>query len=402
MYILRWLFSKKVRNAAEFRNYVLRTLSAQRDLLSELAISEINDAADKLKKALKSGAPLTEIQNAVDTLDTVANKWLKPYPNPAIRENVETILVALVVVLAFRTFFFQPMKIPTGSMQPTLYGITFENLKDKPDVKIPGPLSRFVQKIFNGVTYYHIVAKEDGTFDEVCPQEKFFLFFTRQRFKVGNQWYSIIYRPSALPRVSTFYDINPVLLLAGVKPGMQFKVGEEIVKLKVVSGDHLFVNRLVYNFRHPRRGEIVIFETTGISGIQQNTFYIKRLVAFGGEHVRIGNDRHIIINDKRLDASVPNFENIYSFSGPPAESQYSGHVNGFIAEQAKRNPALAPLFPDETAEFIVPTNHFLVFGDNTLNSLDSRAWGSFPREKVIGKAGMVYWPISPRFGWGYR
>ncbi|MCL4788246.1 MAG: S26 family signal peptidase, partial [Verrucomicrobia bacterium] len=42
-----------------------------------------------------------------------------------------------------------------------------------------------------------------------------------------------------------------------------FRNGEQVVRLKVQSGDHLFVDRLTYNFRKPRRGEIVVFETSG-------------------------------------------------------------------------------------------------------------------------------------------
>jgi signal peptidase I len=49
-----------------------------------------------------------------------------------------------------------------------------------------------------------------------------------------------------------------------------------------------------------------------------------------------------------------------------------------------------------------PTNTYVVFGDNTVNSLDSRYWGSLPQVNVIGKAFFVYWPISPRFGWGQQ
>ena len=60
----------------------------------------------------------------MENLEKAANKWLKPYPNAAWRENVEVLLVALAVAMGIRTFFLQPFKIPTGSMQPTLYGVT--------------------------------------------------------------------------------------------------------------------------------------------------------------------------------------------------------------------------------------------------------------------------------------
>jgi signal peptidase I len=41
-------------------------------------------------------------------------------------------------------------------------------------------------------------------------------------------------------------------------------------------------------------------------------------------------------------------------------------------------------------------------GDNTMNSSDSRYWGPFPKDRVIGKSFFVYWPITDRFGWGYH
>ena len=85
----------------------------------------------------------------MENLEKAANKWLKPYPNAAWRENVEVLLVALAVAMGIRTFFLQPFKIPTGSMQPTLFGVTSENLINKPDFKIPTGLTR-VREWFAG------------------------------------------------------------------------------------------------------------------------------------------------------------------------------------------------------------------------------------------------------------
>ena len=185
--------------------------------------------------------------------------------------------------------------------------------------------------------------------------------------------------------------------------------GDEFIRLKVVSGDHLFVNRMTYNFRHARRGEIIVFASDNIPGLIQNTHYIKRLIALGGEHVRISNDRHVYINGQRLDASTPRFEFVYSFDPkqPPRADHYSGHVNGFVGAQYGLG-SIAPLFNNETTEFVVRPHHYLAFGDNTMNSHDGRAWGDFPEEKVVGKASFVFWPIGARddapsrFGWGYR
>ena len=68
------------------------------------------------------------------------------------------------------------------------------------------------------------------------------------------------------------------------------------------------------------------------------------------------------------------------------ENHYFGHA------------MLESLAPE--TNFQVETNHYFVMGDNTFNSLDSRYWGSFPGDYVIGKSSFVYWPITKRFGWG--
>ena len=195
---------------------------------------------------------------------------------------------------------------------------------------------------------------------------------------------------------------------AGLLPGMRFRKGEDIFKMKVVAGDHLLVDRFTYNFRRPERGEIIVFKTKGIQGLNQDVLYIKRLVALPSEEVRLGNDRHLIIDGKRLDASTPRFEMVYSFDLYPGNAKldrkiYIGHVNDHAAaEMGLRDRSLSPLLPDESVSRKVGAEHYMAMGDNTLNSLDSRAWGDVPQRNVIGRCWFVYWPFTDRFGWGYR
>ena len=387
--ILQWFLSKTVRQATAMRKHVQKLINHQRDILAPQAIEAVQTAMETCRKAVAEGADKPALEKQMENLEKAANKWLKPYPSAAWRENVEVLLVALAVAMGIRTFFLQPFKIPTGSMQPTLFGVTSDNLINQPDFKIPTGLTR-VREWFEGISYIHIVAENDGPLELVEQPVRILIFNIWQKVVAGGKTFIIWFPPD--------YGAPPAGSLegrAGLRIGQSFHKGEDIVKLKVSAGDHLFVDRITYNFCPPKRGEIIVFETRGIEGLPQDQFYIKRMVARGGDRVQLADDRHLILNGTRLDASTPHFENVYSFNPkePPRDSHYSGHVNF---------PYLTPYFQGKPEGVLVAPNHFMVMGDNTMNSYDSRAWGDFPANNVIGKSFFVYWPITDRFGWGNR
>ena len=386
-FYLRWLCSRTIRQATEFYRQARRLLSAQRDLLAPQAIEEMTKAIMALRTATRQNASKEQLSALMTELEAVANRWLRPYPNPVLRENVEVFLVAGAVALAFRTFFLQPMAIPSGSAQPTFWGITHEDFRDRPELKLPSFPKSWYDSMVKGTSYYHVKAEEDGALEIIDDKpRRIFLFLKNQRIQVGSKRHTIWFPPEDL------------LGRARLMNGLPFRKGDDIIKLKVVTGDHLFVDRMTYNFRQPKRGETIVFLSQDIPRLIQDTHYIKRLVAIGNETVRIGNDRHLVINGRRLDAATPGFERVY---GPASEARvdhYSGHANGLVSSKAGRH-GLSELFPDEKTEFTVRPNHYLTMGDNTLNSFDSRDWGDFPKEKTIGKSCFVFWPITDRFGW---
>jgi signal peptidase I len=371
---------------------VEKILEHQRDILPLKSIEEVETVIRQTNDALQSGMDTASLEKQMNALEQAASKWLRPYPNAAFRENVEVLLVALAVAMGVRTFFLQPFKIPTGSMQPTLFGVTSAH---DDGMKIPTGWER-VKQWFAGISYIEKQAAVDGELQWVSQPVRFLIFNIKQTFIQGGQSYTIWFPPD--------YGSATLEQRAGIHVGQTFHKGEDIVKLRISAGDHLFVDRLTYNFRPPKRGEIIVFETRGIDTLPQDQFYIKRLVALSGEHVQVGDDRHLIIDGTRLTAETPHFADVYSFKpeDPPQESHYSGHVNEKVAEEFHPPGQFLsmPLFPNQSATYEVRPDHLMVMGDNTMNSYDSRYWGDFPLHNVIGRAFFVYWPITDRFGWG--
>jgi signal peptidase I len=392
------------------RRHVQKLLNHQRDILAPQAVEAIRSAIADLQKAIADKVDKSSLEKQMENLEKAANKWLKPYPLAAFRENVEVLLVALTVAMGIRTFFLQPFKIPTGSMQPTLFGVTSRNLLNDPGFKIPTGLDR-VREWFQGVSYVHVVAQNDGAVERVEPPVRLLIFNIKQTLYLGGQPYTLWFPP----------DFGGATLEQRAAPLFDrvFRTGEDVVKLRVKAGDHLFVDRASYNFVPPERGEIVVFETKGIpeerrSGpgwsIPPDQFYIKRLVGLGDDVLSITNQYklsgqpgaaetlvgQLVINGTMLSAATPHFQNVYAFDVASSKSKalqyhenhYYGHAMvGYLA------PSLT---------YHVEPNDYFVMGDNTMNSLDSRYWGGFSQSSVIGKSFFVYWPITDRFGWGYR
>jgi len=407
--ILQWFLSKTVRQATAMRKHVQKLLNHQRDILSPQAIEAVQSAIANTQRAVAERVDKPALEKQMENLEKAANKWLKPYPNAAWRENVEVLLVALAVAMGIRTFFLQPFKIPTGSMQPTLYGVTSQNLMDEPNFQIPTGLTR-VRQWFAGISYIHLVAESDGPVESVERPFRILIFNLWQKVVAGGRTFMIWFPPD--------YGSETLESRARLQFGKEYHKGEDLINLRVKAGDHLFVDRLTYNFRPPRRGEIVVFETKGIPeenrqrfGIPADQFYIKRLIGLGGETLSLEPDYQVngapqgigtaevgrvVVNGKPLSAATPHFENLYSFYGATRgskvlqykQNRYFGHA------------AIGLLSPGQ--EYHVEPGHYFVMGDNTMNSLDSRYWGGFPESAVIGCSFFVYWPITERFGWGNR
>jgi signal peptidase I len=426
MYILNWFLYKHVRQAADMKRQVKMLLNEQRDLLTPVQILNLESAVETLEDILAKTADKKVLADQMAKLEKTANDNLRPYPAASIRENIKEIMVAITTIMAFTSFFLQLTKIPTGSMQPTLYGITGENLLDqKPAEKIPGFLGRVKDYWVWGIQYDFYVAPVDGKFEGAEPVQTVLPFVKKQVVHFAGHSKTIWFPGDGLFGLSRESGHGDRAVIPRNEDGSYatVKKGDYVFAMKTVAGDHLLVDRFTYNFRKPRRGEIIVFKTRGIENLPQDQLYIKRLIGLPGEKIQIGDDQHVVADGRRITAADRHFEMVYSFNNAtdpvamaktPEEIEkayqatlntppYRGHVNQKIATQIFHfGRGLAPLFPDETAVLPVRPEHYLPMGDNQLNSSDGRVFGDFDQKNLIGKCWFIYWPFTDRFGWGYR
>jgi signal peptidase I len=136
----------------------------------------------------------------------------------------------------------------------------------------------------------------------------------------------------------------------------------------VSAGDHVMMEGLSFLTRKPRRGDIIVFKTDGIASLPPATIYLKRVAGEPGDHLRL-SDGKLFINDKQVKLSNEAGQIFYDL------------------------PPLTGRFPPKT-DLTVPDACYFVLGDNSTNSLDSRYWGSVPRQNVIGRICFCYWPLQ--------
>lgn len=141
-----------------------------------------------------------------------------------------------------------------------------------------------------------------------------------------------------------------------------------IITIFIVSGpsmettlndkDGVLVNRIIYVFTAPARGDIVVVR---YPGDPESSYYVKRVIALPGEQLRIA------------DGVV--------------------HVNNKIVAERYINNQLT--LPD--MELTIPANSYFTMGDNRGVSSDSRVWGVADRRFILGRVVLTLWPHVAAF-----
>ena len=344
-------------------------------------------------------ARMGELRAAVASKDVAECKSLMEILDPpkdwaAGREWLDILVVSISVAMAFRAYFYEPFNIPTGSMQPTLYGNhSVACSPEEADFFDSTPLKWF-KWILTGEMYEHFQAPFSGVL-QFRPTNT-----GHYDMRVVN---ALTDRVSSQMLVPTDvlhphetgdgpYRQQSFALPNGLAPGSAVRAGQTLWSGKVVTGDFLFVNRWLWNFRHPRRGDVMIFSTTGIQGLQQGTHYIKRMTGTPGETLTI-KDGHLVVDGKQ-----------------PMEPLRIRQIQNHEKWHDKEYP-YAGYRPSERPDYVTPgrtiahdgdevklgPDEYYACGDNSPSSYDSRYWGPVPASNLRGIAGGVFWPI-----WNHR
>ena len=146
-----------------------------------------------------------------------------------------------------------------------------------------------------------------------------------------------------------------LVIFLGVRLGVQnFRVEGFSMQPTLQSNQYLLVNKVAYMVGEPERGDIVVFRLPQ----DPKRDLIKRIVALPGEEVEVRGG-------------------VVYIDGKPLEEPYIRDKPLYFFSKKK-----------------VPDGEFFVLGDNRNNSFDSHVWDFLPREYLIGKAWVSYWPVQ--------
>ena len=345
----------------------------------ETCLNELEQASQEKK----SSSEKTLVKKA----ETIYQKISRRQRFPKIAENVDVLLVAFVVAMGIRAYFFQPFKIPTNSMFPTLRGVVMTPLKE--DQPLPSRGQRIFEAIFKGRSYLEFNLPVGAKL--ITERSRGFFIFRTQSFfyEKDGQIIKRKFRTEATAQDFYMQLLEPEIARQIPSDGFYH------FRVQIDTGDHLFVNKIVYNFRHPQRGDSLVFHTQGLAtehNLKQSSaqidsqFYIKRCVAVGGDDVRV-EPPYLLINGQK--ANEPEIRNVWE--ARMTNPQYKGYSHG-----TERGETMTYLKSAEES-FQVPKNHFWAMGDNSYNSSDSRFFGAVPIKNIMGKAFVIYYPFNRKF-----
>ena len=400
------------KKAKELLQAAHRVSNYRRDIIDPKQFSVLKALVKEVEVLLND----KQIDHAVfdpmlDRLDELLRKvGGKIYPKTFLSDNIEVILVAAIIVIGIRSFFFQPFIIPTNSMYPTYSGMNSIVYNEETS---PSRLSRILNKLTLGTRHYRVIANYSGEIELLVAQTSEGGLVAYYEVVNGRKWFGIM--PARLKEYTFLVDQKPHTLriplefsleetlensllknlnpknirnigngLFAVSFGQQANKGDVLLEFAIMSGDALFVDRLSYHFVKPSVGDPFVFRTNDIldsvgraTGDYTPKYYIKRIGGIEYEEIEI-------INGSLHVNKTPRTEVEAFLSNSKQLGEYTGYINERLLAKGR--------------SMIVPENNYVALGDNSANSADSRYWGFVPDQAVIGKAVFIYYPFTKRWG----
>lgn len=140
-----------------------------------------------------------------------------------------------------------------------------------------------------------------------------------------------------------------------------FKVSGSSMVPTFQDQNYLIVDEISYRLEKPKRGDVVIFHPPGQG---KGIYYIKRVIGLPGETIKINGSTVTISNAENKD--------------------------GFVLDE----PYVKNKSTSDNIEKTLGETDYFVMGDNRPWSSDSRAWGTLPRENIVGRAFLRLLPLK--------
>jgi signal peptidase I len=176
-----------------------------------------------------------------------------------------------------------------------------------------------------------------------------------------------------------------------------FKIPSQSMEPTLLVGDHLLVNKFIFEgrgawyekilpYRDIRHGDIIVFKFP----FDDHPHYVKRAIGLPGDRIRIINQQ-VYVNGQRINEPYvvhdPTYEDPFGDNFPPTDHY-------FLQVGLRPEWAAQILSHVKNGELVVPPDKYFAMGDNRDRSWDSRYWGFVDRDAIMGRPMLIYWSVQ--------